>query len=134
MRRAFIFSVDALIGLGIALAVIGIAASFSDTADLSYQSQLHTQRYTADFLSVMQKNGYVDAALGGDPTYLRGALSLTGGGKCFVFKAMDATTMNLTLSVSKAGCGGLGTEVSSAVSNEYYGDKQYVVELLGWVQ
>ncbi len=134
MRRAFIFSVDALIGLGIALTVLGLSASFSDTTSLPYYSQLHMQRYTADLLSVMQKAGYVGAALSGDDTPIRGAFVLTGSEKCFLFKAVDASTMNVTVSVPKAGCGGLGTTLSSAVSNQYYNGKYYIVELLGWVQ
>lgn len=134
MRRAFIFSVDALIGIGIALMAMGMAASFLGASNPSYQHQLHTQRYTADLLSVMQTNGYVDAALAGDPTSIRGAFALTGNEKCFVFKATDASTMNLSLSVPKAGCGGLGTALSSAVSNEYYEGRYYVLELSGWVQ
>jgi hypothetical protein len=134
MRRAFIFSVDALVGLGIALAVIGIVMSFSGSSGPAYHYPLNMQRYTADLLSVMQKGGYVATALGGDATSMRGTLALTGSEKCFLFKAIDTATMNITLSVPKAGCGGVGTALSSAVSNEYYGGKHYIVELSGWVQ
>jgi len=134
MGRGFIFTVDSLIAFGLALAVLGLVIPFYDTTNMPNHEQLHVQRYTADLLAVMQKTGQVRQAIAGDDAPLAGTLAKTGTGKCFVFKAVNATTSAIVITVQKPGCGGKPMTVSSAASNEYYDGGFYRLELMGWVE
>jgi hypothetical protein len=134
MARGFIFTMDSLIAFGLALAVLGLVIPFYDTTSMPNHEQLHVQRYTADLLSVMQKTGQVRGAIAGDGSSIVATLSNTGAGKCFVFKAVNATTSAVVITVSKPGCGGAQMTVSSAASNEYYAGGFYRLELSGWVE
>jgi len=133
-RRGFIFSVDSLIALGLALAIIGLVIPFMESSGLPNHDQLHIQRYTADLLFVMQKSGNVRVAIEGDETGVLSLFSQTGTGKCFTFKATNTDTSAMVISATKPGCTGRPTTLSSAVSNEYYNGHIYRLELLGWMQ
>ena len=134
MKRGFIFTVDSLIAFGLALAVLGLIIPFYDTTSLPNHDQLRIQRYTADLLSVMQKTGQVQQAIAGDDASVAASLSSTGTGKCFVFKVVNSTSTAIVITVSKPGCGGKPTTLSSAASNEYYNGDFYRLELTGWIE
>lgn len=134
MARGFIFTVDSLIAFGLALAVLGLVIPFYDTTSLPNHDQLHVQRYAADLLSVMQKTGQARQAIAGDGSSVVASLSNTGTGKCFLFKAVNATTSAIVIAVPKPGCAGKPMTVSSAVSNEYYDGDFYRLELSGWIE
>jgi len=134
MRRGFIFTVDALIAFGLAMAVLGLIIPFYDTTSLPNHEELHVQRYTADLLAVMQKSGQARLAIAGDDSAVVATLAMTGTGKCFVFKAVNAATSTIIITVSKPGCAGKPVTVSAASSNEYYNGGFYRLELSGWVQ
>jgi len=134
MSRGFIFTVDSLIAFGLALAVLGLVIPFYDTTSLPNHEQLHVQRYASDLLAVMQKTGQVRQAIAGDDSPVAGTLAKTGAGKCFVFKAVNATTNAVVITIPKPGCGGKPMTVSSAASSEYYEGDFYRLELMSWVE
>lgn len=132
-RRGFIFTLDALLAMGLALAVIGLLVPFSDTTSLPGHDELHVQRYTADLLMVLQRTGDVRRGLSGNTSALNASLSLTSAGKCFSFRALNMTTSETVFAVNKTGCSTVPATLASAVSNEYYNGQTYRLELLGWV-
>jgi len=134
MARGFIFTLDSLLAFGLALAVLGLVIPFYDTTSFPNHEQLHVQRYTSDLLAVMQKTGQVRQAISGDDSSMMGTLIQTSAGKCFVFKAVNATSSAVVITVAKPGCGGEPTVVAAAASNEYYEGGFYRLELMGWVQ
>jgi len=134
MKRGFIFTVDALVAFGLALAVLGLVIPFYDTTSMPNHEQLHVQRYAADLLSTMQKTGQARMAIAGDDASIVSTLAMTGSGKCFVFKAVNAATSAIVIAVPKPGCGGKPITISSAVSNEYYNGGFYRLELTGWIE
>ena len=135
MRRGFIFTVDSLVGLGLAFTALGLVMAFPLSASHSpLYRQVALERYTADLLVSMQKSGALQSALSGqDRSAASAALALSESGKCFTLGAYSSSpSRELVFAMEKSGCGGEDTEVATAVVAETYGGRLYSVVLTGW--
>ena len=131
--KGYVLTMDAVVALGLVLAVLGLLLPLASPKNADALDKIAVQRYTSDFLAVLQKSGRVDGALSGNESAITSAFIYSGQGKCFLFTATSMPAGEIVSVLSKAGCGAIGENSATTVSNEFYNGSVYEVQLTGWI-
>lgn len=133
-RRGFIFTIDAILAIGMAMAVIASIAVFSDTPSTRGQTQFSMQRQTSDIAAILSKSGALATSLGGNRTAAAAIISYTDAGKCFSIVATNSTSGKIAFALEKSGCKSPGADSSTAVRSEVYNGTPLFVTVSGWTE
>ena len=132
--RGFIFTIDSILAVGLAMALIASIAIFSDTPSTRGQTQFSIQRQSSDLAAILSKSGALAAAMGGNRTLAVAIFSHTDSGKCFSVAVTNSTSGATAFALEKNGCGAPGADSTAAIRSEIYGGTPLIVTVRGWAE
>jgi hypothetical protein len=127
--RGFIITTDGIMGLVFFFLILGLVASYSFKQTTA--NEVYLKQFSMDFLTVMEKNGRIDALAEGDSTRLREIIDRTPIALCLEISATDSSGTRIS-TITKEGCGAHGNLLQTTSRPFIYNESHYTATVQSW--